>query len=134
MWKHSVNDIGTNNGEHCEVTAVETKSCNDKVLTSAIQAWTPKPTLCSSISQHHPLSKSFDFSQTDHHFRCRLAVVSSDSKSSTLIANSSHSGKDEIQIDFGGDGGGGCENFGGGGGDDQNDRGERDQEEAEAAK
>ncbi|KAK4857346.1 hypothetical protein QYF36_027082 [Acer negundo] len=88
---------------------------------SAIQAWTPKPTLCSSISQYHQLSKSFYFPQTDHQFRCRLAVVLSDSKSLTIIANTSDSGKDEIQIDFGGGGG---ENFGGGGGDDQNDRGD----------
>ncbi|KAL5853651.1 hypothetical protein ACOSQ3_008769 [Xanthoceras sorbifolium] len=44
-----------------------------------------------------------------------VAVVSSDSKSSTVTANTSYSSKDEIEIDFGGGGGGG-ENLGGGGG------------------
>ncbi|KAK0571208.1 hypothetical protein LWI29_012490 [Acer saccharum] len=65
-----------------------------------------------------------------------VAVVSSDSKSSTIISNTIDSGKDEIQIDFGGGGGGGGgENFGGGGGgggggDDQNDGGEESSEES----
>ncbi|KAK3213297.1 hypothetical protein Dsin_018003 [Dipteronia sinensis] len=62
-----------------------------------------------------------------------VAVVSSDSKSSTIIANSD-SGKDEIKIDFGGGGGGGGgENFGGGGGgggDDKNYGGEESSEES----